>query len=106
MIASTPFRMRLVGARKRLAELTTSWPVSDQVDSYWLLELKDVSFEAERRIQDIDMCLQTLQYADTPLPARARETEIFASGRSDLVQVAARVRGLFHQRFPESLGKR
>lgn len=106
MIASTPFRMRLVGARKRLAELTTSWPVSDQVDSYWLLELKDVSLEGERRIHDIDMCLQTLQHADTPLSARARENEIFASGRSDLVQVAERVRGLFHQRFPESLPKR
>ena len=101
MIESTPFRMRLIGARKRLAELATSWPVSDQVDSYWLLELKHVSLEAERRINGIDMCLQTLEHADTPLPARTRETEIFASGRSELVQVTERVRGLFDQRFSD-----
>src|SRR5690242_536417 len=46
MIASTPFRMRLIGARKRLRELTACRPAPGQTDVYWLLKLQDASIEA------------------------------------------------------------
>jgi hypothetical protein len=105
MIASTPFRMRLVGARKRLGELTASRPVCEQADMYWFLELKDASLMAERRIHDLDACLRTLQHPDTPPSARARQTEIFTSRGSELVEAAVRIRNLLLQRFPELAGK-
>jgi len=106
MIASTPFRMRLVGARKRLGELTSSQSASGQADVYWFLELKDASLEAERRIRDLDACLRTLQHSHTHPSARARETEIFTSRRSELVEAAMRIRNLLFQRFPELADRR
>src|ERR1700733_2018871 len=39
MIASTPFRMRLVAVRSRLAELMLYRPATGPDDSYWILEL-------------------------------------------------------------------
>ncbi|MGP7998903.1 MAG: hypothetical protein ACLPKI_16535 [Streptosporangiaceae bacterium] len=106
MIASTPFRMRLVGVRKRLDELTAFRPVSGQADVYWFLELEGASLEAERRIHDIDACLRTLHHADTSPSVRARETEIFTSRRSELAEAAMRIRNLLFQRFPELAGRR
>lgn len=106
MIASTPFRMRLIGARKRLGELTASRPASGKADVYWFLELKDASLEAERRICALDACLRILQHAGTSPSARARETEIFNSRRSELVEAATRIRNLLLQQSPELAGRR
>ncbi len=105
MIASTPFRMRLVGVRQRLGELTAFRPGSVQADVYWILELKDASLKAEHRIHDLDVCLRTLQHAATSPSVRARETEIFTSRRSELVEAAMRIRNLLFQRFPELEGR-
>jgi hypothetical protein len=105
MIASTPFRMRLTGARRRLGGLTASHSVSSQTDLHWIGELKDASALAERRIQDIDACLRTLQHAATSLPARAQETEVFITSRSELMEAVGRIRDLLCQRFPELPGR-
>jgi hypothetical protein len=105
MIDSTPYRMRLTGARRKLGELATSRPISQQTDSHWVLELKYASLEAERRIREIDLCLRTLQHADTSLPTRAAETENFTSTRSELMEAVSRIRDLLSQRFPELPGR-
>jgi hypothetical protein len=102
MIASTPFRMRLVGTRSRLAELMTSWPVSAPYDGYWLLDLEDAFRKIQRRLHDLDACLRTLQHAETSPADRSRETEAFLTRRSELAEVATRIRYLIAQRFPES----
>jgi hypothetical protein len=97
--------MRLVGARRRLGGLTASRPVSSQTDIHWIVELKDASVRAERRIRDIDASLGTLQHADTPLSARAKEAEAFLASRSELLEAVGRIRGLLCQRFPELPGR-
>jgi len=101
MIASTPFRMRLTGVRRRLRELTASSRASEQTDIHWFLELKDASFEAERRIHDIDFCLFTLQDASISAPDRAREAKVFISRMPEFLEAVGQIRNLLTQRFPE-----
>jgi hypothetical protein len=101
MIASTPFRMRLVGVRSRLAELMMFRPTTGPDDGYWLLELEDAFRKIQRRIHDLDVCLRTLQYGDISPGDRSRETEAFLARRSELDEVVTRIRNLIVQRFPE-----
>ncbi len=105
MIASTPFRMRLTGARKRLDDLVSSGLLGEQDGARWALELNDACLEAERRLYDIDVCLHTLQRMETSLAERARGTEIFASNRSELLKVLSEIRHLITQRPPAELGE-
>lgn len=100
MIASTPFRMRLTAASRRLGELTTSRPIYEQTDIQWFLELKDAFLAAERWIHDIDTCLRTLQDMATSSSDRARETEVFTSIMRGLLEAVGRIRNLLVQRFP------
>jgi hypothetical protein len=101
MIASTPFRMRLVGARNRLGGLGAACPVAGRDAMYWLLELKDASHTAERQFQVIDACLRTLQHGGTEPSVRAREAATFASYALELAEATMRIRNLLLQRFPE-----
>ena len=106
MIASTPFRMRLVGVRSRLAELMVYRPATGPDDGYWLLELEGAFRKIQRRIHDLDACLLTLQYGEISPADRSRETEAFLARRSELGEVATRLRNLIIQRLPELTSRR
>jgi hypothetical protein len=106
MIASTPFRMRLVGARSRLAELVAFRPAGGPDDGYWLLELEDAFWKIQRRLRDLDACLLTLQHGEISTADRSRETEAFLARRSELAEVVTRIRNLVVQRFPEQASRR
>jgi hypothetical protein len=101
MIASTPFRMRLVGARSRLAQLMTSRLGGAPDDGYWLLELEEAFTKIQRRLHDLDACLRTLQHAEISPAVRSRETEAFLARQSELAEVVAQIKNLIVQRFPE-----
>src|SRR5262249_48324273 len=105
MIASTPFRMRLTSARKRLSDLAGMSLDSGQTAMCWALELGDLRLDAERWLQDIEVCLYRLQCIDTLARERARETEAFASSRSELLKVIAKIRYLIAQRFPTAVAR-
>jgi hypothetical protein len=62
--------------------------------------------QVEHRIRDLEARLRTLQHTDTSPSARARETELFISRRSDLVDSALRIRRLLFGRLPELAGRR
>ena len=106
MIASTPFRMRLVGTRGRLADLMASWPGAAPDDGYWLLELKDACRRMQRRLHDLDGCLRTLQHGEISPADRSRETEAFLARRSELAEVVTRIRNLIIERFPAPSSRR
>lgn len=106
MIASTPFRMRLVGTGGRLAELLASRPGAAPDDGYWLLELEDACRKVQRRLHDLDGCLRTLQHGEISPADRSRETEAFLARRSELAEVVSRIRNLIIQRFPEPPSRR
>jgi hypothetical protein len=103
MINTTPFRMRLTGTRKRLGDLARISPVGQEDAARWAFELNDARLEVERELHDIDACLQILQLAGTSHPDRARETEMFASRRSELLKALEKIRRLIVQRFPTVL---
>ena len=105
MIASTSFRMRLVGAHRRLDDLA-------QIDAYaehnpirWTLELDQVRYKAEKQLHDIMACLNVLHRVDASPAERARETEIFAASRSELLKALEEIRYLIARRFPVILGE-
>lgn len=98
MIASTSFRIRLTGMRKRLDDLVTSRLLGAQDGARWALELTDACLEAERRMHDIDMCLHTLQRIESSVSERGRGIEVFASSRSELLTVLSEIRHLITQR--------
>ena len=100
MIASTPFRMRLPGARRCLGELTTAGPAYDQADIDWFLELKGACLEAKRYVHDIDVCLDILRDKATSTLDRKREAETFTSTAVELLEAVCRVRELLTRRFP------
>jgi hypothetical protein len=100
MIASTPFRMGLVGGRKRLSDLAMICAADGRVLDRPTLELDDARRDAERRLHDIAACLDTLQRADISPAERTRETEEFVSARADALEVLAEIRHLIAQRLP------
>jgi hypothetical protein len=104
MIASTPFRIRLTGARRRLDDLVTSRLLGAQDGARWALELNDACLEAERRMHDIDVSLHTLQRVESSLAERDRGIEIFASNRSELLTVLSEIRHLISQRATGEAG--
>jgi hypothetical protein len=105
MIASTPFRMRLTSARRRLADLAVVSRTQEQAALQWALEFTDARLEAERRLHDIDACLRTLQCPDTAPRDGARAMEIFVSNRSELLKTLHKIEYLIAQRFPATLGR-
>jgi hypothetical protein len=100
MIASTPFRMRLTVGRKRLSDLAMVCATGEQAYDRWALELNDARREAERWLQDIAACLHALQRADTSSAERQRQTEVFISARSDLMEVLTEIRYMITRRLP------
>lgn len=92
MIATTPFRMCLTGARHKISELcgTGAGPDPDR----WMLELDDACREAEQRLHEFDMCLQTLLWQGPQTAERIRANEAFASGRSDLLTILGEIQCL------------
>ena len=100
MIASTPFRMRLTGARRRLSELCLMSATDGQHPDRGALELSDACLDAERRLHEIDACLYKLLRTETLHTERTRAVEIFASGKSDLLKVFGEIRQLLGQQFP------
>jgi hypothetical protein len=98
MIASTPFRMRLIGARRKLSDLAKLGSADEQSDIRWMFEVNDARLGAERRLHDIDACLQTLQDVNASITDRIRETETFAASRFELLKVLDKIRHLLVQR--------
>jgi hypothetical protein len=96
-IASTPFRMRLVGVRRRLEQLAASRDEPGQADRHWLLEVDDALTRIDRRIDDLSECLRSLQHEGTAGEARARETDGFIARRSELADTTSRVRRLLQR---------
>ena len=97
MIASTPFRMRLTGARRRLNALVANRVLGDHDGARWALEVNDACVEAERKLHDIEVCLQVLQHAESSLAERDRGIETFASNRSELLPLLSEIRHLITQ---------
>ena len=101
MVASTPFRMRVTSARKRLEDLAVVCAVAEQDHFRWALELDDVRRDAERRLREIAACLHILQCADTSPAERERQTEKFLSARSDFLAVLTEIqRSVARQLLP------
>jgi hypothetical protein len=103
MIASTPFRMRLTGARKGLGALAS---MSNGAGPHWIrwaFELSDVRLEAARWLEDVEACLYTLQCAETLPAERARLAMKFAYCRRELLKVLGEIQHLVAQRFPAAL---
>lgn len=105
MIASTPFRMRLIGARKRLGDLAQISTVGEH-DIRWVLEFNDARIGAERRLRDVDRYLRTLQRMDSSHSERAREMERFVSCRSDLLRILSKIRQLLVRQCFAVLGQK
>lgn len=105
MIASTPFRMLLIGASKRLKDLRDTNPADGQTTMSWAFELNDACLETERCLNDIDVCLDMLQRPDASFAERAREIEMFASSRSMLLKALGRIRYLTTRDFTAELGE-
>jgi hypothetical protein len=100
MIASTPFRMRLTGGRKRLEDLAVVCAIAEQDHARWALELNDARREAERRLREIAACLHILQRADTSPAERERQTEKFFAARSDFLAVIAEIQRSVVRQLP------
>jgi hypothetical protein len=100
MIASTPFRMRLTSGRKGLGGLAIVCAIGERPHDRWALELSDARCEAERWLRDIAVCLHVLQQADTSPAERERQTEVFVSARSELLEVLTEIRHMVAQRLP------
>jgi hypothetical protein len=94
MIASTPLRMRLAGAYKRLNVLGLISAAAEEHDICWAFELDQVRLKAERRMYDIDVCLQTLQSAGISHAERVRQTEAFTFGQFELLELLGKIRHL------------
>ncbi len=100
MIASTPFRMRLVGARKRLRELVRMSPADSNAALHWAIDLNDARLTAEQKLRDIDACLRTLQYTDISLEERTQKAEVFLFKRSELLKVLGEIQRLVSCQLP------
>jgi hypothetical protein len=99
MTDSTPFRMRVTRARKRLGEVAGISPDAEQSSIRWAVEFNDVRLEAERQLRDIDACLCRLQRPDASASERARETEVFTSSRSEFLRALQEIRELLEERI-------
>lgn len=100
MIDSTPFRMRLTSGRNRLGDLASACATGEQAHDRWALALNEARREAERWLDDIAKTLHVLQRADTPPIERQRQTEVFVSARSDLLEVLMEIRHMVARRLP------
>jgi hypothetical protein len=94
MIATTHFRMLLVGASKRLNDLQRTNPAGNEGSLRRGLEINDACIEAGLFLRQIDVCLDALHRADSNPAERVRETEIFSSARSALLKALRRIRHL------------
>jgi len=104
MIASTPFRMRLVGARKRMAELVRMSPVDGKAAIRWVIDLNEARLTAEQKLRDIDSCLRILHDADTSVNERAQNAEIFLFNRSGLLKALDEIQRLVSSQLQEQTG--
>jgi hypothetical protein len=102
MIATTPFRLQLPRARKRLAQLTTVSAIAQERDIGWALELTSARRLAESQLDDIRMCLHVLHQLGTEPADRVREAEAFVSHRSRFLKSIGRLRCLIMKHFPEA----
>lgn len=91
MIASTPLRMLLAIARRKVNDLISNSLSDDQDGGRWALEFNDVCLEADRRLHEIEVCLHTLQCAELSLRERGQGIEIFASSKSELLTVLGEI---------------
>jgi hypothetical protein len=82
MIASTPFRMWRIAARKRLDDLASISSSCERNVFRWSFELDNACLEARRRLRELDVCLHTLQSAETSPAERVQATETFSYSRS------------------------
>lgn len=105
MIASTPFRKRLARACSGLDDLGRMGFLGEPDAVGWTLVLSHARYKAEKQMRTIMACLHVLQRADTSPAERARETEIFALSRSDLLTALREIRQLIARRFPDVLSE-
>jgi len=106
MIATTPFRMRLAGTRGQLEDLGRMGPVGEHHPVRWMLDLNHARYRADGQLDAIMGCLQLLQRTDASPAERAREAEVFAYRRSELLAVLREIRRLIAWRFPAVLSGR
>jgi hypothetical protein len=86
MIASTPFRMRRIAARKRLDDLASISSANERNAYRWAFGLGNACLEARRRLRELDVCLHTLQSAETSPAERLQATETFMHSRYMLLK--------------------
>jgi hypothetical protein len=97
MIASTPLRMLLTIARRKVNDLISSSLSDDQDADRWVLEFNDACLETDRRLHEIEVCLHTLQCTELSLAERGQGIEIFASSKSELLTVLGEMSRLIGQ---------
>ena len=98
MIASTPFRMRLTGVRKRLGDLAALDSAGEESDIRWTFEFNDARLWGRRQLHDIDTCLRTLQDGNASAAERTPRDRNFTSSRFELLKVLDKIRHLLSQR--------
>jgi hypothetical protein len=100
MIASTPFRMQLTGARRSLEDLPRLGLFGEQDAIRLAYQLNDLCRAAAQRMQDIEACLGTLQNAEAPPAGRAQGVGLFVVSRDRLLAALSEIRHLVVQRYP------
>jgi hypothetical protein len=103
MIASTPFRMELTRMRSRLDDLANISTGSEYNAIQWVFEFNDARLEAERRLHEIGMSLQSLQCPEISQADRIRETNVFAVNRPGLLTALGRIQHMIATQFPAAL---
>jgi len=105
IIAATPLRMRLASIRSGLNDLGTMDPLAEPNTVRWMLDLSYARSRAGQQLDAIMACLHVLQCTDASPAERAREAEIFAFSRSELLTALQEVRHLIAGRFPAVFGE-
>ena len=98
MIASTSFRVQLIGTRKKLDDLAETGTF-DKDAFGWIFEFNDARSEAERRLHDIRLSLQCLHLPGISPEERMRETEIFTITKPELLRALKNVEYVITKRL-------
>jgi hypothetical protein len=101
MIASTPFRMQIPQARRRLGELAGIDVIAQERDIGRALELTRARLLVERQLNDLALRLRVLHQLDCDPVRRYRDAETFSFYRSRILKSIKRLCYLIGQRLLE-----